>query len=296
MKPDVQCFIKFMISLLLNHLRCLFHGDELAYYSLQGKNELQIRDKFAWYMQSALDIKFGKGCYIVRREWSPSGRSKVDLAILQVEKTENVNNDYDVKPIVLLEFKAHSFLNMETWPYAAFLIDIQKMYDMIIEIKDEKDEESAKEIEMYFIFLHSTQSRKPTKYQAAISYVDIFSNNNTRTDGIKSDFLSYWRGFYEDSIIYNAFYTKKKRKLDSHHKVIQKKILAFGEKYKLPQSYLYKNRFLINYMDNNKANPNIPNIQNIGAYLEYEWFVAPFIWGPYKVDFYQKSTASINVY
>ena len=291
MKPNIHHFIKFMVSLLLNHLRCLFQSDELAYYSLQGKNELQIRDKFAWYMQVALDRTYGKERYIVRREWSPSGRSKVDLAILQVEKAENGKNDNDVKPIVLFEFKAHSFLNNETWPYAAFLIDIQKMYDMIIQINND-NKKTAKEIEMYYIFLHSTQSQKPTRYQAAISYMDVFSNNNTRTDGINSDFFSYWKGFYEDSIIYDAFYTKKEQKLNSHLRIIQQKNLIFGDNYKSPPSSLC----LINYKDKNKATPNIPKIQNVGSYLGYEWFVAPFIWGPYKVELYQKSTALVNVY
>lgn len=286
--PPIQIFIAHEINSLLNSLSRLFNNaNELAFYSLQGKNELQIRDKIAWYLQQALDRQYGTCKYIVRREWSPKERSKVDLAVLKIN---GLNTDL-VEPIALIEFKAHSFVNKEQWPYAAFLVDIKKMYDMVDDIRTLKDEKgnqayhTAENVDMYYIFLHSTQNQKQTigGYKEAIAYVDILNHSNTICPATSTDYINYWKEFYNDSTIYNAFLNKKGTNQLKHYQKFYKDHSLFNYK---------KN--LIHYKSGTPSS-NTPNIQSVGAYMSYEWFITPFIWGPYKRDYCPTMSAFINV-
>ena len=105
MNPLVQNFIKQTISSLLSNLNSCFPNGELAYYSLQGKNELQIRDKIAWELQKKLDTwKGARNQYIVRREWGPFDRAKCDLAVLEVDTTNTNKSEL----VALFEFKSHA--------------------------------------------------------------------------------------------------------------------------------------------------------------------------------------------
>lgn len=288
---DIQKFIEERLQEWLNNPKLLFEDDELAYLSLQGKNELQVRDKVAWRLQQDIDKRHHAGEYIVRREWSPQTRSKVDMAVLKVDE----NNQDRVAPIALIEFKAHSFVNQEQWPYAAFLVDVKKMYDMInemLELKDDKGNPiytNAHNVDMYFIFLQSTQNKKQSDgggYKEAIAYVDILNHDNTICPATETDYTDYWKGFYDDGIVYNSFLGKKNSNPLSHFK-------DFYDKNNLSD---YKSDLsdLINYCKG-KPDPNKPKIQSVGTYLGYEWSVASFIWGPYKKDIDSKSNALIKL-
>ena len=99
-----------------------FQPNELAFLALQGKIELQLRDKIAWYLQQ----NFPNGVKYVRKEFGIVGRSKCDLALL----------DDSMNPLCLIEFKAHSSATDEHKPktksgyYAKCATDIAKMKDM----------------------------------------------------------------------------------------------------------------------------------------------------------------------
>jgi hypothetical protein len=156
--------IKNTLPTLLNNLTTLFAPNELAYLSIQGKNELQIRDKVAWNLQVALDKQFGQGEYLVCHEWAKQGRSKVDMAVL----------DDNGHPIALFEFKAHYLLNDETYMYAEFVKDTNKMYGLCMNNED---------INMYFIFIQNVPSpNRPVggilQYIIPASYAGRL--NNTR--------------------------------------------------------------------------------------------------------------------
>ena len=194
----IQEFIKQEIHSLLNNLSSLFPGGELAYYSLQGKNENQIRDKIAWKLQRKIDMEYGKNKFIARREWGlkKEGRSKFDLAVLRVGDNLDKSN-----LIALFEFKAHHFVNKETWPFQAFKNDVKKMCDHC------KRENNA-DVDMYFILLHSTQSHKTIKseFKEAIAYREFLTRRSTlvSTDPnndkpIKDAVSIYWSKFFKSN-------------------------------------------------------------------------------------------------
>ena len=125
-------FIKDQLEdiLIKNNIAVLFAPGELAFLTLQQKNERQIRDKVAWVLQQRLDNKFGKGRFMARCEWPNDvdsknldyskarplkhsdpkeakqlkGRSAVDLAILEMDKSRT---DYK-EVIALIEFNLNS--------------------------------------------------------------------------------------------------------------------------------------------------------------------------------------------
>ena len=87
-----------------------FKQNELAFLALQGKIELQLRDKIAWYLEQNLPERveyvrkefgikhLGLKDPELKKDYNLSNRSKCDLALL----------DNELKPICLIEFKAHS--------------------------------------------------------------------------------------------------------------------------------------------------------------------------------------------
>lgn len=103
----------------VENLQDQFEENELAFLSLQGKIELQLRDKIAWML-------YKKGYTNVKKEYAPkdidAGRKKCDLAIL----------GKDLKPECLVEFKAHSSQNYESKYKKAFESDVDKMRDFVI--------------------------------------------------------------------------------------------------------------------------------------------------------------------
>ena len=256
MNPLIQSFIQNEISSLMSNLNSMFPNDELAYYSLQGKNELQIRDKVAWELQQRIDNKFGQNKFIVRREWSMKGRSKFDMAVLEVDP----NNTDKSEPVALLEFKAQSFVNKEDWFYGSFYLDVKNMWGFCSKRKD---------VDMYFIFLHSTQSQNHTAggYGDAVTYKEILDHKNTllsMSPSLISKVSSVWNGFYNNGVIQSSMFSKNGN-LKKHFNI---KGTGVG------------NPPLINY--NVKYTAPTPKFLSFGKSFGYEWLVAPMIWGPFK--------------
>ena len=105
----IQKEIQALVFQILGNIPAMFAPNELAFYTLEGKNEAQVRDRFAWMLQNALDQSY-PGQYIVRKEWSAwgSGREKVDIAVLSVgadisSLVVNENSFVDVVSVGLVE-------------------------------------------------------------------------------------------------------------------------------------------------------------------------------------------------
>ena len=104
-----------MINLIENSIKNItktYQQNELAFLAMQGKIELQLRDKMAWYIEQK-NANYG----YVRREYNPYGRKKCDIAIL----------DQNYNPKCLIEFKAHSLARYEKEFLDACKKDISKM-------------------------------------------------------------------------------------------------------------------------------------------------------------------------
>ena len=245
-----RTLIKNTLSTLLNNLTPLFDHNELAYLSIQGKNELQIRDKVAWNLQIALDNQFRQGVYLVCHEWGPKqGRSKVDMAVLDGKNGH---------PIALFEFKAHYLLNDETYMYAEFVKDTNKMYGLCMNNED---------IDMYFIFIQNVSSpNRPVggilQYIIPASYAGRL--NNTRhsfiytgstTGVVQNQIQTIWDGFYN----YN------------HNN--------FPNPYS-PQNNLAGLHFFAP-QPNSIPQFNINQLQYVDSIYGCPCYIAPLIWGPY---------------
>lgn len=287
---NIQKIVNEQLHNLLDDPKQLFEDNELAYLSLQGKNEMQIRDKVAWRLQCSLDSKCEEKQFIVRREWSPRGRSKVDLAIINVETRQ---------AIVLIEFKAQQFVNEETWPYAEFLKDTYKMYNMCSDTKVDD------EANMYFIFLHSFQNHrlKDAQFEEAIAYANFLRNKKTWTleehtlEAIKEKLTKTWKSFYnENNEIKSALYSQEK--INEHYKSLITQTNKDNDCEKnaktILKDYLEQKGDLYSYPYTNCTTIN-PKPCKVGESFGYEWYVASFIWGPYKKDLSSKSGALIKL-
>ena len=118
-------FVKERLQSLLENLDNLFQDNELAYFSSQCKNELQIRDRIAWRLHQDITKEYGD-LYVVRREWAPeeNNKSRVDLAILEMTADKKSVK----KVIALIEFKAHAIARPEPAYYGLeFQNDVNKM-------------------------------------------------------------------------------------------------------------------------------------------------------------------------
>lgn len=293
MNPLVQNFITQTINSLLSKLRQLFPNGELAYYSLQGKNELQIRDRVAWELQQALDTwQNSTNRYIVRREWGPYNRTKCDLAVLEVDPMDTNRSEL----VALFEFKACQFVNDEKWLKPEFFKDTYKMYNMCSSQKGNND------VDMYFIFLHSCQSDKQVNsgFRDAVAYVDILNDTKTLTlkshsmNDITSKMQTIWREFFNtnNEILYALI--KSGKKVHSQFKFSQKDSPAEKKAKTLLRSYLKRMGNLYSYPTTNISFPN-PIPQHVGSSFGYDWYVAPFIWGPYKIDLQAKKNCLITL-
>ena len=184
-------YIKNQLQELLNRIPDFFEPDELAYYSAHCKNEQQIRDKIAWQLHKVIthNPKYGDK-YVVRREWAPegSGKSRVDLAILEMDK----DNTRVEKAIALIEFKAQSIVKREKWYLDEFSRDVKKMRGF-------KKESPCTDADLFFVFLETGQWCKADKYKSILGY-SIYQNGRVkfRKD---SDYLSsiksHWEKFKE---------------------------------------------------------------------------------------------------
>jgi len=197
----INNFIDEQLRSIIKDIPSLFEPDELAYISLQQKNERQIRDKVAYRLQQNLDKEYGFGQYLVRCEWPSyfdeqeldysqsnnfgkeiSGRTAVDMAIL---KMNELGNGYD-EVIALVEFKAHCFLNYEKWPYEEFAEDVAKMYSFT------NLNTKIQNADLYFIMLTSSigsDGANLDKFGSAIAYQDIFALNRKNGKSQKKPML-----------------------------------------------------------------------------------------------------------
>lgn len=137
-----------------------FEENELAFLALQGKIELQLRDKIAWAL-------YKKGYKNVKKEYAPkdidAGRSKCDLAIL----------DDNLNPQCLVEFKAHSSQNWENQYKKAFEKDMDKMRDF----------SKNKNVDLFYIYFQTyhVKSFNTPREKMLVVYSDII-NRTVRKD------------------------------------------------------------------------------------------------------------------
>lgn len=136
---------KKIIEDSIDNIPKTYEPNELAFLAMQGKIELQLRDKIAWYIEQNINT----GQYCVRREYNApgnKGRKKCDLAIL------DINNN--MKPVCLIEFKAHSAATYEEGYKNKCEDDIAKMRDIA--------SSTGTTPEIYYIFFQTEhQERLP---------------------------------------------------------------------------------------------------------------------------------------
>jgi len=179
---DIRQFIDQQLYELLKDVTVGFKKNELAFLSLQGKNELQIRDKIAWRLHQSVQKKF-HGQYMVRREWSAEGdKARVDLAVLELSKDRKSVE----KVIALVELKAHSLVKQEKWYIEAFNNDMRKMKHLADDI------EICKGADLYYIFLQSMQERYEGKYMPAFASSNYNHKNAILYDRTNSQEIMDW--------------------------------------------------------------------------------------------------------
>ena len=148
-----------------------FEENELAFLALQGKIELQLRDKIAW--------ELNKKGYTVKKEYAPTdieiGRSKCDLAIL----------DDNLNPQCLIEFKAHSSHNWEKRYQAAFENDVDKMRYFT----------KNKKVDLFYIHFqtfHQTTFNTPLE-KMLVAYSDIINRAvKNKVEDIDQEIHKQW--------------------------------------------------------------------------------------------------------
>lgn len=134
-------------SLSIGNSISTFANQELAFLTLQGKTELQIRDKIAWHLQNNLP----NGACHIRKEYGIT-REKCDLALL----------DTNMLPVCLVEFKAHTCATDEHLHNAKFydccVSDISKMHKIEQELLNQGIISSS--IPKFYIFFQVTHEAK----------------------------------------------------------------------------------------------------------------------------------------
>ena len=262
---------------ILSNIPALFQPDELAYLTLQQKNERQIRDKVAWELQKRLDKQYfdSKGPkLIVRCEWPSavdaknlcyqcsglSGRSAVDLAVLLMNDNRT---DYE-KVVALIEFKADSFLNNEDWPYIAFAEDVEKMQKFTSLIrKNNSNDLRISDSDLYFVFLLSSHDHNnDDSYASAVTYKNILDKGAKRSslsaphlydENNPVPFINARDNFFEGFVDFTKIPT------------------WIGKRIPLPRQIKY-----------NKVYPLFKfGIHKLGYTFGYKMYLTGFLWGPY---------------
>ena len=178
---NIQDFIQDKLKELLSSINEGFNDNELAYLSVQTKNELQIRDKIAWRLHNELIREYGQDTnYVVRREWGfnygqtdskLSFHSKVDLAILEL-----TDDKKDIKQVLaLIEFKAQSIVRDEKWYIDEFVHDMEKMKAFTSVIDKRNNNKLCEHADLYFVFLETGQSELPDKYKPILGFAKYVS-------------------------------------------------------------------------------------------------------------------------
>lgn len=267
--------IKKTLSNLLGNIPNLFEANELAYLTLQQKNERQIRDKVAWKLQAELDARFSdeKGPQlIVRCEWPSnvdsqklekgqvSGRSAVDIAVLLLNDDKT---DYK-EVLALVEFKAHSFLNKEEWPYEEFVKDVEKMRTLTqLSRLSQPDDKRIQDADLYFVLVLSSHSKSGcNKYASAVVYKDLLDKGVKRKE-------SRFRPILYDPTNPSEYLRNRK---------------TFAEGFmQLPTPEWLEKTLPLKTI---QCSPSMPmvltNVLSAGRSFEYEIFVSSILWGPYN--------------
>ena len=166
-EDNIKDHIKKSLMSCLESVASYFKPNELAYYSAQCKNELQIRDRIAWELHQDITKEYGDQ-YVVRREWAPpikNNKRRVDLAIIEMEVNDKGVKVGVEKVVAMIEFKSHSIARPEPSYYGTeFQNDVRKMR----EFKKSKEAGICKDADMYFVFLENGQDRKADDYLRAI--------------------------------------------------------------------------------------------------------------------------------
>ena len=179
----------------INNIHKTYVNNELAFLAIQGKIELQLRDKIAWYIEKKLKTKqyieqnIKAGQYCVRREYNApgnKGRKKCDLAIL------DINNN--MKPVCLIEFKAHSAATYEEGYKNKCDADIKKMRGIA--------SSTGPTPEIYYIFFQTEhQERLPLPVNnGLIAYYGIIKRALKQKLGI-TDIHKKWDENYKNGTI-----------------------------------------------------------------------------------------------
>ena len=152
--------------------------NELAFLAMQGKIELQLRDKIAWYIEQNIPEN-----YCVKREYNTpgSGREKCDLSIL------DKNNG--MRPVCLIEFKAHSAATFEKGYINKCKNDIAKMQSIAQGITPYP--------EIYYIFFQTEHQGTLPPNNGLIAYYRIIKNALNNKLGV-NDIHKQWDDNYQD--------------------------------------------------------------------------------------------------
>ncbi len=198
-EENIKDYIKKSLLSCLESVTSYFKPNELAYYSAQCKNELQIRDRIAWELHNGITKEYGDK-YVVRREWAPpikKNKRRVDLAILEMEESEKGVKVGVKKVVAMIEFKSHSIARPEPSYYGTeFQNDVRKMR----EFKKNKEAGICKDADLYFVFLENGQDRKADDYDSVLGFSQYQTPNcEYCRDGQIDDYLraieSHWQEF-----------------------------------------------------------------------------------------------------
>ena len=142
-----------IIEKSIKNITNTYDTNELAFLAMQGKIELQLRDKIAWYLEQNISNN-----YYVKREYNipGNGRKKCDLAIL------DKNN---MQPVCLIEFKAHSAATFEMDYINKCKNDIAKMQSIA--------QGTTPDPEIYYIFFQTEHQGDLPEKNGLIAYYDI---------------------------------------------------------------------------------------------------------------------------
>ena len=151
--------------------------NELAFLAMQGKIELQLRDKIAWYLEQNIS----NNCCVKREYNIPgNGRQKCDLAILDKD---------NMKPVCLIEFKAHSAATFEMDYINKCKDDIAKMQSIAQGITPDP--------EIYYIFFQTEHQGTLPVDNGLIAYYGIIKNALKNKLGV-NDIHKQWDNNYRN--------------------------------------------------------------------------------------------------
>ena len=181
---------KKIIEDSINNIHKIYVNNELAFLAMQGKIELQLRDKIAWYIEQNINAgqyieqNINAGQYYVRREYNVpgKGRKKCDLAIL------DINNN--MKPVCLIEFKAHSAATYEKGYIDKCKLDINKMNGIATS--------TVPTPEIYYIFFLTEHHGELPEDNGLIAYYNIIKRAlNPQKKLGNTNILNKWETEYK---------------------------------------------------------------------------------------------------